>query len=303
MPMPAVDLQAASCDDGQSGSGAFYPGDAASETYEDTFVKGFAIPHLSTHVPQGITFWKNWNGKGQNVLIMSMYRKVDDVEKNSYLVAFDASNGKHLGTVEVAGGHLGGIAIAGKYLFGQDADKKAPTKEPVRRYKLTKLADKLKEAIKDDERPYLGRESGLQTIAGAGFMVAYEGRVWAGHFNNFENDKMYEYKVSSTGKLTVTGSSWEIPRRTQGVLVTSDRFIFSVSDGNNQGKIVVAERKHKLSDADQRCFVAPSMGENMARNGNEVFLVFEGASYKYPNAENRIKDVHVGDLTDLRKLD
>lgn len=283
--------------------GAFYPGDAASETYEQLFEKSFALPHLSSHVPQGITVWKNWNGKGQTILIVSMYRKVDDVEKDSYLVAIDPVTGRHLGTVAVAGGHLGGIAIAGKYLFGQDRDKKAPTAEPVRRYKLSKLEDKLAEAIKKGTKPYLGRESGLQTIAGAGFMQAYEGEVWAGHFNNYETDKMYRYKVNSEGKLTRTGSAYEVPARTQGVLITSDRLIYSVSDGQNHGKLVVTDKRQDLDDARTRCFTAPSMGENLARIGNQVFMVYEGGSYKYPGAENRIKHAHTADLTELRQLD
>jgi hypothetical protein len=283
--------------------GAFYPGDAASETYEELFAKSFALPYLSSYVPQGITTWNNWNGKGKAILVVSMYRKVGDEEKNSYLVAIDPATGAHLGTVEVAGGHLGGIAIAGKYLFGQDQDMPAPLAEPVRRYKLSKLEDKFTEAIKKGNKPYLGREAGLQYIAGAGFMQAYAGEVWAGHFNNYDNDKMYRYKVSSTGKLTRTGSAYEIPARTQGVLITSDRLIFSVSNANDHGKLVVAHRAYDFDDAETRCFTAPSMGENLTRIGNKVFMMFEGGSYKYPNSENRIKHAHTADLTELRQLD
>jgi hypothetical protein len=283
--------------------GDFYPGPAASATYESLFAKSFALPHLSTHVPQGITTWTNWNGKGKTILIVSMYRKVDDVEKPSYLVAIDPSTGRHLGTVEVAGGHLGGIAIAGKYLFGQDRDKKAPTKEPVRRYKLSKLKSKLEEAIKKGNRPYLSAEKGLQTIAGAGFMQAYKGEVWAGHFNGSTSDKLYRYKVSSDGKLKATGKPYEVPAKTQGVLITSDRLIFSIAKGQKeQSKIVVTDRRRDLDDAKIRCFTAPSLSENMARIGNQVFLVFEGGSYKYPDAANRIKNVHTVDLRKLRTL-
>lgn len=282
--------------------GDFYPGPAASATYESLFAKSFALPHLSTHVPQGITTWTNWNGKGKTILIVSMYRKVNDVAKPSYLVAIDPANGKHLGTIEVAAGHLGGIAIAGKYLFGQHADKKAPTWEPVRRYKLSKLKSKLQEAIKKGNRPYLGREKGLQKIAGAGFMQAYKGEVWAGHFNNTKADKLYRYQVGSDGKLKQNGKPYEVPARTQGVLIAQDRLIFSVSNGQKLGKIVVTDRRRDLDDAKIRCFTAPSMGENMARIGNQVFIVYEGGSYKYPGAENRIKHVHTVDLRKLRTL-
>lgn len=297
-------VQSEPCEQAQSGeTGAFYPGAAASQTYEELFAESFALPHLGTHVPQGITVWENWNGKKQTILVVSMYRKIDDVGQKSYLVAIDPATGKHAGTVEVAAGHLGGIAIAGNYLFGQDADKKAPTKEPVRRYKLSKLSVAFAEAQKKGNRPYVGRESGLQTIHGAGFMQAYKGEIWAGHFNIATTDKMYRYKVSSSGKLTVNGSGYEVPARTQGVLITSDRFIFNVGYGQGKaGRMIVAERKNSLKDAAQHCFATPSMGENMARLGNRVIAVYEGGSFQYPRAVNRVTHAHEAPLDRLLAL-
>lgn len=302
---PAVGTAAAAsstCDKSLSGSGAFYPGPAASAVYESLFAKGFAIPHLSTHVPQGIATWEDWNGKGQDILVIGMYRKVGFSAKNSYLVAIDPATGRHIGTVEVAGAHLGGIAIAGGYLFGQDQDQPAPAREAVRRYRLSKLEDTFEEAHRKGTRPYLGRERGLQFIAGAGYMHVFDGEIWSGHYNDDHVDKVYRYRVDSTGKLVRQGSGYEAPARTQGILVTADRLIFSVGNAGRQGRIVVATRHHKLSDAKQRCFVAPSMSENFARIGNRVFLVYEGGSYKYPGATNRIANVHVADLAALRTL-
>lgn len=300
---PAVGTAAAasgSCAKAQSGPGAFYPGNAASAVYESLFAKGFSIPHLSTHVPQGIATWENWNGKGQDILVIGMYRKVGESQKNSYLVAMDPESGEHIGTVEVSGGHLGGIAIAGEYLFGQDQDLPTPKSEPVRRYRLSKLEDTFEEAQRKGTRPYLGREKGLQFLRGAGYMYSYDDEVWAGHYNDDHVDKVYRYRVDSKGKLVQNGSGYEAPPRTQGILVTADRLIFSVGNGEGLGKIVVATRHHELSDARQRCFAAPSMSENFARVGNRVFLVYEAGSYRYPGATNRIENVHVVDLSELR---
>jgi len=292
----------AECDRAQSVPGAFYPGRAASAVYESLFARGFAIPHLATHVPQGIATWRDWNGDGQDILVVAMYRKVGTTQESSYLVAIDPATGTHLATVAVAGGHLGGIAIAGGYLFGQHRDRPSPTEEPIRRYRLDRLAAMFEEAAATGTLPYLGRERGLQTLPGAGFMHAYRGEIWAGHYNADRVDKVYRYTVDATGRLVQKGGSYQAPARTQGILVTSDRLIFSVAKGNEHGRIVVAERRHRLSAARQRCFVSPSMGENMARVGNRVFLVFEGGSYKYQHTTNRIADAHVADLTALRAL-
>ncbi|MGQ0843688.1 MAG: hypothetical protein ACT4QF_06095 [Sporichthyaceae bacterium] len=291
------------CEGAQAGAlGAFYPGPAASPRYESMFSDGFALPHLSTHVPQGVTTWSKWNAKGQTLLVVSMYRKVEDRQYNSYLVGIDPTTGRHVGTVEVAAGHLGGIAIAGKFLFGQHADKKAPTREPVRRYRLSKLKDAFESAAKTGKRPYLGRESGLQTITGAGFMQAHGGEIWAGHYNHHSVDMVYRYKVDSAGKLSRNGAGYEAPARTQGLLVDSDRLVFNVSNGSRQGRIVVTDRKRDLDDATVKCFVAPSMGENMARIGDRVFVLYEGGSYRYPSAVNRVTRLHEASLTSLRHL-
>jgi hypothetical protein len=84
--------------------------------------------------------------------------------------------------------------------------------------------------------------------------------------------------------------------------VLSDRFVFSVSDGFGQGELVVVTRHHSLADAGGRCFRVPSMGESLARRGNDVLMIFEGGSYKYPQATNRITDVHIAPLDRLRSL-
>jgi hypothetical protein len=148
----------------------------------------------------------------------------------------------------------------------------------------------------------VAKSGDTQWIHGASFMTSYDGRVWAGHFDSDDPDKMYEYKVSKAGKLSKVGSAWEVPAQTQGVLVLSDRFIFSVSDVFDQGSLVVVTRHHELDDSDGRCFRVPSMGESLARLGDDVLFDFEGGSSKYPKSTNRITDVHVAPLDELRSL-
>lgn len=284
--------------------GAFYPGPAASDRYESIFRRGFAVPHLDTHVPQGITTWSKWKSGGGTIVLISMYRK----GANSYLVGIDPESGEHVGTVEVSEGHIGGIAVVGQWLFAQDDDR-TDAREQVRKYRLSSLSAKLQEAQRRKARPYLGRSGGLQTVHGASFVQSYGGELWAGRYDDFEPDEMYRYRVSSSGKLTSTGSSYEVPARTQGVVVTSDRLIFNISNHSQHGLIWTMPRRHKLAGSPGRCFVAPSMGENMVRLGDRVVSLYEGGSYKYKSgstnylpATNPIEHLHVGSLDSLRAL-
>lgn len=104
------------------------------------------------------------------------------------------------------------------------------------------------------------------------------------------------------GRLSKVGSAWQLPAQTQGVLVLSDRFIFDVSDVYDQGSLIVTSKHHHLDNAASRCFGAPAMGESLARYGDDMLIDFESGSHKYPQAVNRVRDVHVASLDKVRSL-
>jgi hypothetical protein len=292
---PAQARETARCADISSDKPPYYDGPSASKEYDSAFEKAFHIPYLDDYTPQGIAVWTNWNGHHDDLVLIGMYRK----GHRSYLVAIDPDNGKRYATLQVSEAHLGGIAIAGKYLFAQDAAYKGH--EPVRRYKLSTLEKAIKKAHKHDSKPFVAKTGGVQFVHGASFMTSYKGHVWAGHFDSDETDKMYEYRVSD-GKLKKVGSAWEVPAQTQGVLVLSDRFIFNVSNVYDQGSLIVASKHHHLDNATTRCFGVPAMGESLARDGDDILLDFESGSHKYPQAVNRVTDVHVASLDTVRSL-
>ncbi len=66
-------------------------------------------------------------------------------------------------------------------------------------------------------------------VYGASFLTSYGGYLWSGKFNNKGRDKMYQYKINSNGSLTTIKKAWEVPTKTQGLLVTGSHFIFSTS--------------------------------------------------------------------------
>lgn len=278
-------------DAGSGGSSGFYPGESASDVYDDTFAKAAAIPGLPTYTPQGLTTWENWDGKGNDLLVMGAYRK----GHTSRLYGIDPSTYETVGAVKVKESHLGGIAAVGTYLIAQN--RQSGNTGEIRKYKLSALA----KAMKASGTPSLSTTGRTQQLYDADFMTAYKGQVWSGRFSTSGNDKMYRYNVSSAGKLTKIGSAYEIPPKTQGVLVTSDTFVFNT--GLSAGKIWVTKRQYDLEVG--RCFTSPSHGENFARVGNEVFLDFEGGSgvYDSPDTRNKIKHLHRASLTTLRSLE
>lgn len=269
----------------------FYPGESASYVYDETFENGPAIPGLPTYTPQGLTTWANWDGKGNDLLVMGSYRK----GHTSRIYGINPATGAKVGDVKVAESHLGGIAVSGSWLFVQHAA--TSSYEYVRKYKLSDLRTKLKES----GTPTLKPIGGNQKMYGADFMSAYGDSIWMGRYSNAGPDKMNQYRVSKEGKLSSVGNPWEIPAATQGVLVTGDRLVFST--GVTKTRLWVYERKRTLSSDTGRCFRSPTHGENLTLIGDTVYHAFEGGSSLYnTTAPNKIVNLHTADLDDLSEL-
>lgn len=293
---PAVAVVVGECAaTGSGGSAGFYPGPSASDVYDSTFAKGPALPGLPSYTPQGITTWSNWDGKGNSLLIMGSYRR----GHTSRLYGINPDTGKTVGDVKIAETHMGGLAVVGKWLIVQGSETSGKP-EKVRRFKVSDLRSKLKAS----GTPTLKPTGSTQTIFSADFMSAYGGRIWTGRFSAGADSKMYEYKVDSDGKLKVTGSAYQIPPRTQGVMVTGDRFVFATSLGLNQANLYVTRRgSHTLAGAEGRCFRIPSMAEGLTRYNGKVYLVYESGSGQYrSNAVNVITNLHTAPWSTLNNL-
>lgn len=274
---------------------SFYEGPTASRAYDREFARAFRIPHLPDYVPQGIATWPNWNGKGETLLLIGLYRGDAAENKQSLIAAVDPDTGRHLGSVRVRNAHLGGIGVVGGFLFAQDSARKG--REDVRRYRLSSVREALEG--RDGADDFVGRLRDVQEIHGADFMTVHDGRLWAGQYSEHAADRMYEYAVDAEGRLTATGVSAVIPPRTQGVLVTDRAFVFNATNHGQPGVLVIAERGSARRAV---CFASPSMGEGLSLVGNRAFFVFEGGSYRYPDAVNRIRDAHVASIRKLENL-
>ncbi|YAL83942.1 hypothetical protein ACMYYO_03800 [Dermacoccaceae bacterium W4C1] len=271
-----------------AGSGDEYPGPSASAVYDAKFNQSsIAVPHLSTRTPQGLAVWPRWNG-GNDLLLVTAYKDGQD----SYLIGLDRSTGKHVGTVAVAEGHVGGVTVSNGWAFVSGRSN------TIRKYSLSALRSAMKKA----GTPYLKQTGEARKVYGSSFLSSYGGYLYAGKFNETGRDKMYSYKVASNGSLTTQSGSWEIPTKTQGLLVTADRFVYSTSFGrSNRSNVYVVKRSPRaLESALVRCFRAPSMSEGIAAGGSTAYLLYESGSYAYPNALNRITKLHTAPLSTLK---
>lgn len=283
------------CESESSGKDAeFYNGESASYMYDKKFGHGPTIPGLDTHTPQGVAAWDNWDGSGNDLMLVTSYGKKGTA---AHLIGIDAKSGKTVGTVAIAESHVGGIAVSKGWAFVQGRD--SGKWDTVRKYKLSELKDKMKQG----GVPELKQVGKARNVYAASFLSAYGDHLYAGKFNDKGRGKMYAYKISDDGSLE-TGKSYEVPTKTQGLLVTKDHFVYSTSHGRDKrSNLYVVD--HGATDIDRgstRCFRAPSMAEGIAGHDGNAYLVYESGSYKYmsdPKTRNVIQEMHKAKISEL----
>ncbi|MEV6283105.1 hypothetical protein [Kribbella sp. NPDC051770] len=275
------------------GSNPFYDKPSASKIYDGAFSNSASLkPYLDKYIPQGIGTWWNWSGS-KNLLLVGMYHK----GQNSIIVGIDPATNKAVGSVQIAESHAGGITTAHGWAFVQGSTS------GIRKYKLSTLAA----AMKKGGVPYVKATGSERKVYGASFLTSYGDSLWAGKFNDKGRDKMYEYKIKPDGTLVTTRGPWEIPMKTQGLLVTKTHYIYSTSLGRDKlsNLYVVRRGTADLDKAKLKCFRAPSMSEGLTEFGGRAYLVFESGSYAYrndPKTKNVIYNLHKAPLSSLTKL-
>ncbi|WBQ03667.1 hypothetical protein [Kribbella sp. CA-293567] len=275
-----------------TGGKPFYDGPSASKVYDARFGKSAAVASLGTHTPQGLGTWFNWDGK-KNLLLVVSYRK----GARSQIIGIDPATNKTAGVVAIDATHGGGITTSNGWAFVQGSTN------GIRKYKLSTL----KTAMKAAGTPYIKPVGAERKVYGASFLTSYGGYVWSGKFNDKGRDKMYQYKINSNGSLTTVKKAWEIPTKTQGLLVTGTHFVFSTSYGRDKRSnlYVVRRGQPDLDKARLSCFRAPSMSEGITEFGGRAYLLFESGAHLYRGDSrtlNVISHLHKATISSLTKL-
>jgi hypothetical protein len=301
------------CHSDSSGKdGPFYQGESASHVYDDLFKKSnVRITDLKEHVPQGLATWSNWEAN-DDLLLISAYDSNHPTSEPALIIGIQASSGVKVGAAKIEPSHAGGIAVfekQGWVFVGEQSKSADPTRTGktqgiVRKYALKDL----KTAIRNNSK--LDSVGDPVFVDAASFLTSHgpSDTLWAGKFEDSKRGNMHAYKVSAEGKLSRLPGAWEAPRKTQGLVVTEDLFIFSTSLGReNRSNIYVVRRgtgEHDLDNARLDCFRAPSMSEGMAIYGKNVYLVYESAANEYnkpdkPKPRNFIPFLHYAPLSSL----
>ncbi|QUH06453.1 hypothetical protein HUO13_33815 [Saccharopolyspora erythraea] len=287
-PATAVAQEAAAikCNDSGQGGRAFYPGPSAGKVYDSKFEQANRIPGLTEgYVPQGLGAWKNWDGAGHDMMLISMY--TDGYKGRIY--GIEAGTSKVFGPVDIRSDHAGGIAVVKGWVFVPGDNNTSMNK-----YKAADLAAKFKAG----GRQTLAPNGPAQKVGGASFLTGYGGVLYTGHF---DDDRMYTYEVNgTTGRLEKT-ATYQTPDKTQGVMVTRTHFVYSTSYGRkNPSNIHLVAHGKNIGDPSAKCFQAPSMSEGMADYEGTAWLLYEsGATQAYPGARNVIEHLHRARTADL----
>lgn len=290
------------CDNSQTPSArkARYNGKSVSRLYDKVFRPGPEMPHLDGWVPQGLTVWRDWDGKGNTLVLLGMYRQ----GAKSFIVGIDPRTGRHIGTVRVKASHLGALGVTGKWLIAQDA-MEAGQQPAVRRYTLSKLRGKMKRSAATSTKPFMAAHGKTQKVHGASYMFVEGDSLWIGRYARSINPKMYRYKVSRNGLIEQVEGPWRVPRRTQGVAVTQDHFVFTSSLGGKRGRMIVVRRAapKRIGNA-VACLWTPSLPQNVAVYRGRMLTAFESGATRFNNrtTRNKISHLHVGQIESLIRI-
>lgn len=290
------------CDNSQTPSRrkARYNGRSVSRLYDQVFRPGPEIPHLSGWVPQGLTVWRNWDGKGNTLVLLGMYRE----GAKSFIVGINPATGRHVGTVRIKASHLGALGVTGKWLIAQDTI--APGVPPaVRRYTLEKLRAKMRRSAITSTKPFMAAHGKPQRVDGASYMFVEGSSLWIGRYARSSHPKMYRYTVTGDGTIKQVDGPWPVPLRTQGVMVTEDHFVFTSSLGGKRGRMIVVRRAEpKRMKGPVACLWTPSLPQNMTVYRGRMLTAFESGATRFNNrrTRNKITHLHVGRIDTLIRI-
>lgn len=270
-----------------TGDAPFYPGESASEIYDERYSQGAGVPYLDDgFTPQGLAYWQDWDGSGGDLLLVTAYKSGQDAR----IYGIEAGSGDHIGSVAVGEAHVGGVAVAGEWAFvsGSGSDR-------VRKYDLGELTD----AMKAGGIPYLEQTGSSQEVPAASFLGSDGTTLYSGKFNENARDVMHAYSVAGDGTIT-RGTEYQVPKKTQGMTVAGGKFIYSTSYGRgNRSNIYTVDEGATEIEPSAKCYRAPSMSQGVADHDGRLYVLYESGSSKFtdPGPRNDIRHLHEADVS------
>lgn len=289
---------------GRSASRVFDWVDVAAQT-TPRFSPGVDIPAGllgSRYVPQGLAGWAGF-GSGEDVLLISAYHdgnadKGSDGPSAVFAVVADGPRaGTSAGRMLIDPGHVGGLAVYGGWLY-------VGSEHTIRGYRLATVRRALDSGTDVVQHPDYTRPSSHDL---ANFGVG-DGRLWAGRYTMTSPTQLTGYVQTSrsTGALELQPDAGiTLPKKTQGLAVTTDHAIFSTSYGRrSRGNLWVVPRGRSSTPY---CFRVPSMNEGVTVLDGRLYVIFESGAHTYDRGllrpANVVARVYSAALSDVTSLD
>jgi hypothetical protein len=254
--------------------------DDATPWFDANYDPSFALSRslLDQHIPQGLTTWPGYYGAGRDLIVYTAYSQSDG---RARIQGIDPRDGSLTNYAQLQNGiHAGGVAIVGRWAFVPGARA-----GNVRRYPLSKLAGIFGHGPSSDALD--GTFAGA--VVGTGFLTQDGNTIYAGTFNPDGLGVMRTYSVDGNGDLHQTSGNIEVPKKTQGLLVLPNYFVFSTSYGRDRrSNVYVVKRGYpslttSYNNGNLRCVRIPTMSEGMTINNDRVYQLFESGAdcYRY----------------------
>ena len=129
-------------------------------------------------------------------------------------------------------------------------------------------------------------------MVGTGFLTQDGNTIYAGTFNPNGLGVMRTYSVDAGGDLHQTSGDIEVPKKTQGLLVLPNYFVFSTSSGRTKrSNVYVVKRGYSslatsYNNGNLRCVRIPTMSEGVTITNDRIYQLFESGAdcYRYGEA-------------------
>jgi hypothetical protein len=258
--------------------------DAATPWFNHNYSPSWELSRslLDEHVPQGLTTWGSYFGAGKDLLVYTAYSQSGG---RARIQGIDPRDGSMTNFAQLqAGTHAGGVAIVGQWAFVPGAKE-----GKVRRYKLSRLAGIFAHGPSSDALD--GAFAG--DVVGTGFLTQEGNTIYAGTFNENGLGVMRTYSVDASGDLHQTSGDIQVPKKTQGLLVLPNYFVFSTSyKRTKRSNVYVVKRGYtslatSYNNGNLRCVRAPTMSEGVTIANDQIYQLFESGAdcYRYHEAD------------------
>lgn len=265
------------------------------------FVKGMKnkyvlIPNINNEfVPQGFCFVNDY-------ILITLY---DSLKKRNSVVCLLDKEGELIKVVSLDGKyHCGGIAYHKKsnsiYITGSSGVNNGKSSY-INRYKFIDFLSKDRvcavSKYKVDSDNTL--ESSINSKSSVAYLTINKDYIYLGNFSLKKVGKIKRYKLDSNGSLLFDSSVIidNIYKKTQGLCITGEYFLFSTSYGRSKDSIIYISKYSNNRFKTIKKIKFPVMSEqiNIDKFG-EISVIFESGLLKFNGVKNRVNDICFFDL-------